>query len=168
MAEEFLTLMADLDDAAQARMGGWYQALREAGFTGVQTPGLPYHISLVTFPLSREREAAALIRRAAADFAAFPVHFSHIGLFAGGRALFAAPERNPRLDALQAACEPQPDPSRPWTPHATLLIDDPATICAALPTLVRCFTPFVAHITRLHLCAFWPTREIASLALRDI
>ena len=52
MAEQFLTLMADLDDEAQARMSGWYHSLQEAGFTGVQTPGLPYHISLSTFPLN--------------------------------------------------------------------------------------------------------------------
>ena len=60
MAEQFLTLMADLDDEAQARMSGWYHSLQEAGFTGVQTPGLPYHISLSTFPLDQEKEAAEI------------------------------------------------------------------------------------------------------------
>ena len=58
MAEQFLTLMADLDEEAQARMSGWYRSLQEAGFVGVQTPGLPYHISLSTFPLEQEKEAA--------------------------------------------------------------------------------------------------------------
>ena len=28
MAEQFLTLMADLDDEAQARMSGWYHSLQ--------------------------------------------------------------------------------------------------------------------------------------------
>ena len=32
MAEQFLTLMADLDEESQARMNEWYQRLREAGF----------------------------------------------------------------------------------------------------------------------------------------
>ncbi len=49
MAEQFLTLMADLDGEAQALLSGWYHSLQEAGFTGIQTPGLPYHISLSTF-----------------------------------------------------------------------------------------------------------------------
>ena len=57
MAESFLTLMADLDESAQARLSGWYSALREAGFDGVQTHGLPFHISLGMFPLDRERQA---------------------------------------------------------------------------------------------------------------
>ena len=46
MAEEILVLMADLDDESQKIMGGWYDKLRAEGFTGVQTQGLPFHISL--------------------------------------------------------------------------------------------------------------------------
>ena len=164
MTEEFLTLMADLDGGAQARMAAWYGALREAGFTGKQTPGLPYHISLATFPLGKEQEAVEIMRKAGAAFSAFPVHISHMGLFAGGRVLFCAPERNPELDALHLACEKYPS-QYPWTPHATLLIDEPDAVCAALPVLVKHFSPFIANITRLHLCAFWPTREIAATEL---
>ena len=104
MAEQFLTLMADLDEEAQARMSGWYRSLQEAGFTGVQTPGLPYHISLSTFPPDQEKEAAEIARKAAAEYAPIPVHLSHIGLFAGGKVLFAAPEKDTELAALQEAC----------------------------------------------------------------
>ena len=166
MAEEFLTLMADLDDNAQARMSAWYDALKEAGFTGKQTPGLPFHISLATFPLDKEQEAVAITRKAGAAFSAVPVHISHMGLFAGGRVLFCGPERNPGLDALHAACEKYPS-KYPWTPHATMLIDDADTVLAALPVLVNHFQPFTANITRLHLCAFWPTREILSVQLKE-
>ena len=163
MAEQFLTLMADLDDESQERLSGWYVTLKDAGFTGTQTPGLPYHISLMTFPLDREQEAAELTRRVAADFAPVPVHISHIGLFAGGRVLFGAPERNPELDALQRACDLGiPQPHNGWTPHVSVLIDEPETVCAALPVLLRSFAPFRATVTRLHLCAFWPTREISA------
>ena len=103
MAEQFLTLMADLSDEAQVRMSGWYQSLQEAGFTGVQTPGLPYHISLATFPLDQEKEAAEIARKAAAEFAPVPVHLSHIGMFAGGKVLFAAPEKDAELSVRRAA-----------------------------------------------------------------
>ena len=166
MAEQFLTLMADLDDEAQARLSGWYRSLQEAGFTGVQTPGLPYHISLSTFPLKQEEEAAGIARKAAADFAPVPVHFSHIGMFAGGKILFAAPEKDPELTALQEACGSDAPQQFPWTPHTTLLIDEPETVYAALPMIVKFFVPFTARITRLHLCAFWPTREIGFFELK--
>ena len=162
--EEFLTLMADLDGESQSRMSAWYDRLKEAGFTGKQTPGLPFHISLATFPLEKEQEAIDITRKAGAAFSPIPVHISHMGLFAGGRVLFCGPERNRELEALQAACEKYPQ-KYPWTPHVTVLIDEPDTVCAALPVLVKHFSPFVAKITRLHLCAFWPAREIASVEL---
>jgi 2'-5' RNA ligase len=138
--------------------------LKEAGFIGKQTPGLPYHISLAAFPLEKEQEAIDITRKAGAEFSPVPVHISHMGLFAGGRVLFCAPERNPRLDALHAACEKYPQ-KYPWTPHVTVLIDEPDAVCAALPVLVKSFSPFVGTVSRLHLCAFWPAREIASAEL---
>jgi len=165
MAEQFLTLMADLDDEAQALLSGWYHSLQEAGFTGIQTPGLPYHISLSTFPPEQEREAAGIAKKAAASFAPVPVHISHIGMFAGGKILFAAPEKDAGLAALQEACRSGTPQQYPWTPHTTVLIDEPETIHAALPVFVQSFVPFTARITRLHLCAFWPTREIGSYIL---
>ena len=161
MAEQFLTLMADLDEESQKLMSGWYDTLKEAGFTGIQTPGLPYHISLATFPLEKEQEAVALMQKVAAEFAPVSVHISHVGMFAGGKVLFGAPERNSAMDALQKACGKENIHEYPWTPHATLLIDEPETVYAALPVLMKSFHPFVGKITRLHLCAFWPTREIA-------
>lgn len=62
MAEQFLTLMAELDDVSQMRISEWYGALQKAGFTGTQTPGLPDHISLAAFPFQKEREAAVRLR----------------------------------------------------------------------------------------------------------
>ena len=168
MAEQFLTLMADLDDDSQKRMAGWYEALRAAGFTGTQTPGLPYHISMASFPPDREREAAEITEKAAAASSPVAVHFSHIGMFAGGRILFAAPERSPELDLLHKACETDSPQQYPWTPHTTVLIDEPETVHQALPLFITSFVPFTGRIVRLHLCAFWPTREIVSADLAGV
>ena len=162
MAEQFLTLMADLDGGSQERMASWYEALNRAGFTGTQTPGLPYHISLASFPLNEEDSAAQLMEKAAREFDPIPVHISHIGIFSPGKVLFGAPEKTAELLALHGFCEPHPSPDRPWTPHVTLLIDEPEAVCAAVPHLLRAFSPFVGTIERLHLCAFWPTREIGA------
>jgi len=79
-----LALMADLDENTQKVMSGWYKALQEAGFKGVQTPDLPYHITM-----------------------------------------------------------------------------------AALPLVVKSFTPLLGKVTRLHLCEFQPKREIASFDLKN-
>ena len=165
MAEQFLTLMAELDGESQARMSVWYDELREAGFTGTQTPGLPYHISLASFPTEKEREAALLTEKIAARFPVFPVHISHIGIFAPGKVLFGGPEKDAMLTALHDACASEEPQKGPWTPHVTLLIDEPQTTASAVPVLLRCFEPFFTRITRLHLCAFWPTREVGAAGL---
>jgi len=167
MAESFLTLMAEYDTSSQFRMDEWYNAIQRAGFTGTQTPGLNHHISLATFPVEEEAAAIALTKRIAAEFAPVDVHVSHVGLFAGGRVLFAAPEVNPALAALQRACSDDRPlvHGHPWTPHTTMLIDTPENIAAALPALMEKFEPIRGQITHLHLCAFWPTREILRVPL---
>ena len=166
MAEQFLTLMADYCEADQARISVWYDALQNAGFTGTQTPGLNHHISLATFPLEQEEAAIALTRRVAAEFAPVDVAIRHVGVMPGGRCLFAAPDMSPALTALQQACaQGRPLNGYAWLPHTTMLIDEPERIAAALPTLMQAFTPLMAKITHLHLCAFWPTREIITAEL---
>ena len=165
MAESFLTLMADYCEEDQQRISGWYDALQTAGFTGSQTPGLNHHISLATFPLEQEAEAIALTRRVAAQFSPVDVAIRHVGVFPGGKVLFAAPDMSPELVALQSACSNGPLNGYPWTPHTTMLIDEPERIGAALPVLMQHFTPLMARIDRLHLCAFWPTREILTIEL---
>ena len=137
-----------------------------SGFTGTQTPNLPYHISLATYPLEMENEVLANVKKVASEFSQVEMHLSHIGMFAGGQVLFAAPERNPELDKLQEACQMGVPQQYGFTPHTTILIDDPEVVHAALPTFVKCFRPMTGRITRLHLCAFWPTREIAALELK--
>lgn len=166
MAEEFLTLMADLDDESQQILNEWYEKLQEKGFAGVQTPGLPFHISLACFSLDKEQEAVREMKELANRFSEIPVHISHIGLFAGGRVLYAAPDMNPS-DLLQVrqAIKTETSENFPWTPHCTILIDDASIVQKALPVLLEDFHPFMCKITKLHLCAFWPTREIAEISL---
>ena len=166
MAESFLTLMADYDTASQFRMDEWYSAIQRAGFVGTQTPGLNHHISLATFPLEMEEEAISLTRRVAAEFAPVCVDVRHVGVMPGGGCLFAAPDLTPKLAALQWACAGnRPLNGHSFLPHTTMLIDTPERIGEALPVLMAAFTPICAKITHLHLCAFWPTREILTIKL---
>ena len=165
MAESFLTIMAEYSDADQQRISVWHDALQHAGFTGRQTPGLRHHISLASYPPEREAEAIEVIRRAGKRFAPVDVAIRHIGVLPGGQTLVAAPDMSQPLTALQQACGDGMVHGFPWLPHTTMLIDETETIAAALPTLMKRFTPLLAKIDRLRLCAFWPTREIACVEL---
>lgn len=166
MAEEFLMLMADFDDESQRIMSGWYEKLHAEGFVGKQTPNLPFHISLACFSLDKESEAVSEMNELAKNFKAVPVHISHIGLFAGGSVLYAAPDMNPAdLLELRKSIKTEKYEQYSWTPHATILIDEPVIIQRAMPFFVESFQPFMGKITKLQLCAFWPTREIATVNL---
>ncbi len=165
MAESFLTIMAEYREEDQQKISVWYDALRHAGFTGSQTPGLRHHISLATWPLEKEAEAIEAVRRAGERFAPVDVAIRHIGVLPGGRTLTAAPDMSPKLSALQAACGDLIVHGYPWLPHTTLLMDEPETVAAALPTLMKHFVPLPAKVDRLRLCAFWPTRQIVTVAL---
>ncbi len=165
MAESFLTIMAEYCEEDQQRISVWYDALQHAGFTGSQTSGLRHHISLATYPLDREAEAIEITKQVAARFAPVDAAIRHIGVLPGGKVLAAAPDMSPRLTALQAACGESIVHGYPWLPHTTLLMDEPETLAAALPTLMKHFAPLSAKIDRLRLCAFWPTREIACVEL---
>ena len=82
--------------------------------------------------------------------------------------LYAVPDMNPaNLLDLRQAIKTETQEKFPWTPHCTIIIDEPETIQNALPILVEHFQPFMGRITKLHLCAFWPTRESATVFLKD-
>ena len=89
-----------------------------------------------------------------------------LATFPGGKVLFAAPDvRSAGLVRLHDAVRGEQKETFPWAPHATILIDEPDAVADALRLLSRDFRPFEAAVTRLHLCAFWPTREIAAFGL---
>lgn len=166
MAEQFLTLMAEFDEGTQMLMGNWYEQLKAEGFVGKQTPDLPIHISLATFALDKEEEVINEMKRLAKEFSMIPVHISHIGIFPGGKVLFGAPDMSmPQLVSLRESIKVSTSEVFPWTPHATILIDEPEVITKALPVLINSFHPIVGQIKRLHLCAFWPTREVFAIEL---
>lgn len=166
MAEQIIVLMADWDDGTQKALGAIYEDLQKEGFTGKQTPGIPYHISMSTYPIDKEAEALEAMKKAAEACSKFEVSISHLGMFAGGSILFAAPDRNAELEKLHSFCDIGLPQEFAWTPHTTIMIDEPEVIHSALPTVVKGFLPRTGTIKRLHLCAFWPTREIAAIELK--
>ena len=54
-----------------------------------------------------------------------------------------------------------------WQQHITMLIDEPETIQKVFSILKESFHSFSGTITKLHLCAFWPTREILTVELKS-
>ena len=159
--DKFLCVMAGYDDATERYFSGIQNELYQKGFVGTHTKELPQHITLGSFPCTAEAAAALQVKAAMAEAAPFEITFSHIGLFGEAKVLFIAPDINRELLVLKEHFGGSQD----WTPHTTMLIDEPEVVFSALPLVAARFRAFSGRVERLHLYEFWPTRHILSVEL---
>ncbi len=165
MSEKFLCLMATFDEATAEHMKVIGQQLQAAGFSGSQTKGLPYHITLATYDVGQEDLLKNHLTALSIETPSIELDINHIGLF-GLEVLFLASDVSSDLLDLQVSVSQNSRVSdRGWTPHATLLIDEQANIIKALPLVAEAFKPMKAKITGLSLYEFSPARHIGSYPL---
>ena len=147
MENKFLCLMAGYDDNTENHLAGVQKKLYAVGLTGQHTKNIPQHITLQTYPTEQETEVVRMLQ--------------NIGIFTGGKVLFIAPDKDTDLIALKERFGPSFD----WTPHTTMLIDEPENIQKAVPLVMKEFSSFNGKVTSLHLYEFWPTRHILTVHL---
>lgn len=162
MADKALYVMAGFDAASEAYLAGIQNNLYSNGFAGIHTKNLPQHITLDSFPMEQEQALIQKIREIAASTESFDVCFNHVGIFGGSKVLFIAPDINRPLLKLKE----QFGDSFDWTPHTTMLLDEPDKIRQALPLVMDEFQPFVARVSELELFEFWPARHIMTVKLQ--
>ncbi len=165
MAEKFLYVLAGFDAETEAKLAELQDLLYANGFVGTQTKGIPFHLTLGSTLVADGREEGWLkeiMEEMAERSFDFTVTFNHIGIFSGGKVLFAAPDPVEELLHLNSRFDFSDES---WTPHATLLIDEPSVILDALPLVLGKFKPFTARIDKLYLYEFFPSRHIATVEL---
>lgn len=164
MAEKtFLCAMAVYDEWTQQRVEEMRARLVEAGFVGRQTPDLLHHITLGIFQPEELEEATAAMETALRQTRAFSVTFNHVGVFGGSQVLFLAPDTNRELLTLKEHF----GTSRGWTPHTTLLIDEPPQVFAALPLALEGFEAFEGRVSGVQLYQFCPREMLREGVLPD-
>jgi len=163
MAEKQLYFLAGYDDATEAKLAGLQQSLYDCGFEGTQTRSIPMHITMGIAPSETEEEQKRFLKELCAETEAFDVSFNHAGIFSGGRVLFIAPDCSMELLALRERF----GSSFSWTPHTTMLIDEPDIIKHAVPKLLEGFSSFCGRVTHVHLYEFFPARHILTLPLKN-
>lgn len=160
-ADKILCVLAGYDAQTEAYLASLQQSLYDRGFSGTQTKDIFMHITLGTFSPADEKMLIERMERAAADFSPIDVTFNHIGVFGGSKVLFVAPDPNVKLLSLKECF----GSSDGWTPHTTMLIDEPETVFRAAPVVAEGFKAFRGRITSLNLYEFWPTRQILTIPL---
>ena len=162
MADKALYILAGYDSDTERCLSSMQNELYEKGFSGQQTKNIPQHITLDSFPCGQEQDLIDRLQSLAGKMCEIPVTFSHIGIFGGSKVLFVAPDTNRELLELKEKF----GSTEGWTPHTTMLIDEPEIIMQAAPIILDRFSPFSGKVTTLHLYEFWPTRHILSVELR--
>ena len=135
--------------------------MAQAGFTGKQTKGIPYHITLGTFEPEDEARVIRRAQEAARVTGAFTLRLAYIGLF-GLNVLFVAPAVRQELLNLAQAVVPGGGTADeyPWVAHTTLLMDEPEAIRRAVPIAAEAFVPFRARVVSVGVYEYFPERII--------
>lgn len=157
-----LFIMAGFDPETEQRLKDWETRLERCGRPGQQTKNIPHHITLGMYPPAMEEQVKEMVLQAASETAPFPVSFQHLGIFGGGRVLFAAP----CVDRALLNLKERFGSGTGWTAHATLLIDEPENILSAVAPAVGMFEEFEGRIESIFVHEFFPSRFVLSLPLK--
>lgn len=157
--DKFLCTLGIFDEETQRVLGEYQQAILAQGFTGRQTMGIPFHVTLGTFGLDRRQELEEKLL--ALETKPVEAFFNHIGLFEGQEVLFLSPDVTPELLALKEAFSDE----KGWTAHTTMLIDSRENVLAGLEILGKRFRRFSGRIERAALYEFFPSQKLGEKIL---
>ena len=157
---KFLTVMAVFDDKTQKLLGGIRQSIIEKAGEGTQTMGIPFHITLGSYPVSDADELVDKIARVCEVVHAFPIRLKGFGSF-GDAVLYLAPDVTSSLLALRREFECDYANGFEWVPHATVFCGSEEQVRTARNSLPALDFPIDAHVVAIELGEFFPPRKMA-------
>ena len=158
--DKFLCVLGIYDREAQQELKEHQDAVLQAGFKGRQTMGIPFHVTLGTFPL--ERRGKLELKLSGLELGQFEVYFNHMGMFEGQQVLFLSPDVNGELLALKEAFSDE----KGWTAHTTMLIDERENTLKAMEILGERFRRFSGRMERVELWEFFPAVKLSEKSLK--
>lgn len=147
-------MLGIFDSDTQQVLKEHQDAILQAGFTGQQTMGIPFHVTLGTFPPDCREELESRLNGLKME--RFEVYFNHMGMFEGQKVLFIAPDVSGELLALKETFSDE----KGWTAHTTMLIDERENTLKAMEILGKRFRRFTGRMERVGLWEFFPAREL--------
>ncbi len=162
--ENFITVMAILDDKTQASLKNIQEKMESLYGIDMLTRGIPFHITLGSYALEESNEIVSRIHEVAKQTERFGVKFKGINHF-GDMIRFIEPELNENLFKLHKHFDSDyANGFDEWVPHVTLYrhsepteIRIPEEITDALEQLTD------ATIIGIELGEFFPMKTIESV-----
>ena len=163
--EKFLTIFAVFDDKTQSILDTYQKQVFELGYTGEQTMGLPFHITLGSFPTEDEAMLTNKVRETSKKYQAFDIDLIKTNDF-NNKVLFIEPKINEELLQLHKIFDNNYANGFPWHPHATIYYGEKNEVIKAKAMLDNIFKPIKAKIVGIQMGEFFPPRMIIKEALK--
>ena len=157
--EKFLTVFAVFDNETQIKLKHLQDEIFKLGYKGSQTMGIPFHITLGSFPLECESELINRIKETCSKNTQFDITLDKINNF-GNAVLFAEPVINESLLNLHNIFNNNYADGLPYHPHATIFCGTEEEFMNAKDLLSKIFQPIHAKIVGIQMGEFFPTRMI--------
>lgn len=157
--KKFLTVFAVFDDNTQNLLESLQKDIFDLGYEGTQTMGIPFHISLGSFPVECEEDLKIRIKEACRNNKQFDIELYRVNHF-GNTVLFIEPEVNEGLLNLHNLFDNNYANDFPWTPHATMFCGDNNQVVEAKNLLLENFKPITAKVVGIQMGEFFPTKMI--------
>ena len=154
--------MAVFDDETQEKLAGIQSKIIENVGCGTQTMGIPFHLTLGSYPADKEREVVAQIEKIASLAKPFEVLLVEYSNFSD-RVLFLEPTRPKELIELRKAFECDYANGFDWVPHATLFCDEADNVIKAKSYLPEISEPIRTKIVGIELGEFFPPKKITRI-----
>ena len=163
--DKFITVFAVFDDKTQSILNDYQRKVFNLGYVGTQTMGIPFHLTLGSFPVECEHELVSRIKETCQTNFEFDIKLDKVNHF-NNSVLFIEPEINEDLLKLHNIFDNNYANGFPWHPHATIFCGIEEEVKTAKELLEANFECLNARIVGIQMGEFFPTRMIISSSLQ--
>ncbi|MBQ4091423.1 MAG: 2'-5' RNA ligase family protein [Clostridia bacterium] len=165
--KKFLTVMAVFDDKTQALLTDVQNRIIEKAGEGTLTMGIPFHLTLGSYPTNSVDEVVEQVKRVAEKTCEFPIDLVGYNSF-GNAVFFLEPSESDELLALRKSFENDFAHGFAWVPHTTLFCGDEEQVRAAKQNAPGLDFPIKASIVAIELGEFFPAKKIIREQLKGV
>ena len=156
--KKFLTVMAVFDAETQRKLYDIQKYLIDNISQGTQTMGIPFHISLGSYPTDELTNVISEIEMVSKSVSCFDIKLMSYGNFAK-KVFFLKPEIPEELLILRKRFESDYANGYEWEPHATLFCGNEDDVTKAMSIAPELDFPILAKIVGIELGEFFPPNK---------
>ncbi len=163
---KFLTVMAVFDSETQNKLAKIQSEITEQVGEGTQTMGIPFHLTLGSYPIDMQDLIVDKIKYVASISNRFKVSLLSCETF-GDKVHFLKPDIPQELLDLRKSFECDYANGFEWVPHATIFCGEADEVKKIKAILKEVAEPISTEIVGIELGEFFPPRKIIRIDFKN-